>query len=181
MRDRFITKVCITVSLTLGCGDKHGGVGDGGDSGAGGHGAGSAQAGVGATPADGGAGAAAGGSGPTVSDEHARRLALGDEHGCALDTGDTIVCWGSPTIEKGQTLPPAGKFKHLRGYGSSNFAFDSANNYKAWGEVFSYGDGIGAIDVGIGSRHRCLLKADATVICAGDPGAPKRCPQRASS
>ena len=103
-------------------------------------------------------------------------LALGDEYGCALDTGEAVVCWGSPKIDKGQTMPPSRKFKHLRGYKNSNCAFDSGNTFECWGEVFGYAKGSKAIDIGLGERHRCLLLADATVTCVGDPGAAEALP-----
>ncbi len=167
----------LLLAALVGCSNKppsHADGGAGSDAGAGQAGS-SDGAGTGGMVSEGGA--ASGGSGTVdVVSGSARRLALGTEYGCALDTTDAVVCWGSPTLDDGQTKPPKGPFKHVRGYGSSNCAFGEGHDFECWGAPFGYAKGSKATDIGISTRHGCILGTDGTIACAGDTTRPEAMP-----
>jgi len=157
-------------------GDPSGAAGIGGDSsGAGGAVAGEAgDAGNGGT---GGAGDQAGQGGeagaPPLPAVSRRQIGLGIEHGCAIDQSMTIVCWGEPIQDNGQVAPPAGSFVHLRSYGRTNCALNTADQFDCWGEPDWISKGANTADFAIGYRHACVLTLDGAIHCYGDPGAPE--------
>lgn len=97
-------------------------------------------------------------------------VSAGGDHTCGLQTGGSVVCWGSD--EAGQSPPPAGPFKYIsagRGYTCGLKADDSI---VCWGGSDLYGRATppegSFISVNAGWTHTCGVRSDNSVECWGN-------------
>ena len=108
-------------------------------------------------------------------------LAIGYQHGCALNADQSVTCWGQPGTMN--TPPPGLKAKQLHVAAYFNCAVKLDDSVACWGinpptppadlkaklvaGIFHGGGHLGA-EAQMGTRHACAIQMDDTVRCWGD-------------
>jgi alpha-tubulin suppressor-like RCC1 family protein len=62
-------------------------------------------------------------------------VALGTDHGCAVRTDGTLVCWGDNTF--GQSSPPTGTFTQVSAGTFHTCGVKTDGTFVCWGDNFS--------------------------------------------
>jgi Regulator of chromosome condensation (RCC1) repeat len=97
----------------------------------------------------------------------ASTLALGDFHGCAVNTDATLVCWGRGL--EGQTNAPTGTFTAI----SAGTFSDTSCGLRTDGTLACWGTNLGQVPdgtfraVATSRRHACALRTNGTLTCWG--------------
>jgi Regulator of chromosome condensation (RCC1) repeat len=118
------------------------------------------------------------GGGAQLAPSH---LALGAEYGCVIDSAGSIVCWGMPSLDVGQTNSPSGAFLGISAapQGELTCAIDSSGKPVCWGNVVAGAavptpTAVDAVGIDVGVAEQCVLNRDGSVSCwgVGLPQAP---------
>ena len=108
-----------------------------------------------------------GGSPPPPAGSHSP-LSAGGGHACAVQTDDTIVCWGGDFY--GQSSPPAGSYSSVSAGGGHTCAVRTDDTIACWG-ANAHGQSsppAGSYDsVSAGFLHTCAVRTDDTIACWG--------------
>jgi alpha-tubulin suppressor-like RCC1 family protein len=98
----------------------------------------------------------------------ATRLAVGDQHACAL-TGADLVCWGAD--QSGQASPPTDTWVDVAAASDHTCGVTQGGQVWCWG-LDAYGEAsppaILAVSVGTGVRNSCAVLTDNSLACWGD-------------
>ena len=104
-----------------------------------------------------------------------RQVSVGSDHGCAIRSDQTVVCWGSDAF--GKATPPAGEFRDVSAGVDHTCGIRTDNAHECWGNPAASDLDVSSevapdwggnyLRVSSGTSHTCAINASRTAVCGG--------------